>query len=180
MSLEAERLGRVVSNMLDLARLERNTPFTEAREGDLGRAVEARVEQQRDRLENAGMEVELEIEADLPPALFDPDAIDQILDNLLDNAEKHTRGLDGRRVTVSVQEADRQLRVVVADNGHGVPRSQRRTMFRPFDRAEGEVGRPGLGLGLAVARSLAHAQGGSLELGDSHHGATFILTLPTA
>jgi signal transduction histidine kinase len=180
MSLEAERLGRVVSNMLDLARLERNTPFTEPREGDLGRAVEARVEQQRDRLQDSGIGIDLEIDGDLPLALFDPDAVDQILDNLLDNAEKHTRGVDGRRVTVTVGEADAQLRVVVADNGHGVPRGQRRTMFRPFDRAEGEVGRPGLGLGLAVARSLARAQGGELELGESLHGATFILTLPTA
>lgn len=180
MSLEAERLGRVVSNMLDLARLERNRPFTEPRKGDLGQAVEARVEQQRDRLENAGIGVELKIEADLPPALFDPDAVDQILDNLLDNAEKHTRGVDGRRVTVSVEDADSQLRVAVADNGHGIPRSQRRSMFRPFDRAEGEVGRPGLGLGLAVARSLALAQGGKLELGDNDQGATFILTLPRA
>jgi signal transduction histidine kinase len=180
MSQEAERLGRVVSNMLDLARLERNTPFTVARQDDLGRAVEARVEQQKDRLENSGMRVELEIESNLPPALFDPDAVDQILDNLLDNAEKHTRGVDGRRVRISVEDADRQLRVTVADNGDGVPWSQRRTVFRPFDRAEGEVGRPGLGLGLAVARSLARAQGGELELGESQHGATFVLTLPTA
>lgn len=180
MSLEAERLGRVVSNMLDLARLERNTPFTEARKGNLGQEVEASVERQRKRLESAGIDVELEIEPDLPPALFDSDALGQILDNLLDNAEKHTRGLDGRRVTVVVKQDDRQHRVEVADNGSGIPRGQRRTMFRPFDRAEGEVGRPGLGLGLAVARSLAHAQGGELELADSQQGATFVLTLPSS
>ncbi|MBD3852644.1 MAG: sensor histidine kinase, partial [Acidobacteria bacterium] len=73
------------------------------------------------------------------------------------------------------------LRIEVADNGPGIPRSQRRTMFRPFDRSEDAIGRPGLGLGLAVARSFARAQGGELELdADSEGGAQFILTIPRA
>jgi signal transduction histidine kinase len=54
-------------------------------------------------------------------------------------------------------------------------------MFRPFDRSEDAIGRPGLGLGLAVARSFARAQGGELELeSDDRPGATFLLTLPRA
>jgi signal transduction histidine kinase len=180
-SSEADRLGRVVSNMLDLARLERATPLATPRPGDLGRAVTQRVEQQRNRLEGAGVPVEVDIERDLPPALFDADALGQILDNLLDNAEKHTRMVEDRRVAVTVRADDDQLRIQVADNGPGIPRSQRRAMFRPFDRAEDAVGRPGLGLGLAVARSLARAQGGELELdADSDGGAEFILTIPRA
>jgi signal transduction histidine kinase len=178
---EADRLGRVVSNMLDLARLERSTPFAAPRAGDLGPAVRARVERHRTRLEDAGFTVECEIEPDLPAALFDHDALDQILDNLLDNAEKHTRSVEDRLVTVTARHDDDWLRIEVADNGPGIPRSQRRAMFRPFDRAEDAVGRPGLGLGLAVARSLARAQGGELELaGKDSPGATFVLTLPRA
>jgi signal transduction histidine kinase len=178
---EADRLGRVVSNMLDLARLERSTPFAAPRAGDLGPAVRARVGRHRTRLEDAGFTVELEIEPDLPAALFDNDALDQILDNLLDNAEKHTRSVEDRLVAVTARRDDDWLRIEVADNGPGIPRSQRRAMFRPFDRAEDAVGRPGLGLGLAVARSLARAQGGELELaGKDSPGATFVLTLPRA
>jgi signal transduction histidine kinase len=180
-STEADRLGRVVSNMLDLARLERNTPIAAPRAGNLGHAIEACVERQRGRLEAAGISVELAIDPNLPSALFDTDALDQILDNLLDNAEKHTRGVEDRRVTVSVRQGDDRLRIEVADNGLGIPRSQRRAMFRPFDRAEDAVGRPGLGLGLAVARSLARAQGGELELTSGElPGATFVLTVPVA
>jgi len=180
-SAEANRLGRVVSNMLDLTRLERATPLAAPRAGDLGRAVEQRVEQQRTRLEDAGVSVELDIEPDLPSALFDGDALGQILDNLLDNAEKHTRVVEDRRVTVTVCSDTDQLRIQVADNGPGIPRSQRRTMFRPFDRSDDAVGRPGLGLGLAVARSFARAQGGELELDpDNAVGARFILTIPRA
>jgi two-component system sensor histidine kinase KdpD len=135
----------------------------------------------RTRLEDAGFTVECEIEPDLPAALFDHDALDQILDNLLDNAEKHTRSVEDRLVTVTARHDDDWLRIEVADNGPGIPRSQRRAMFRPFDRAEDAVGRPGLGLGLAVARSLARAQGGELELaGKDSPGATFVLTLPRA
>ena len=180
-SAEADRLGRVVSNMLDLAQLERATPLVAPRVGDLGPAVEARVERLRSRLEDAGIEVVINTEPDLPPALFDADALGQILDNLLDNAEKHTRAVEDRWVRVMVSGDDDRLRIEVADNGPGIPRSQRRTMFRPFDRAEDAVGRPGLGLGLAVARSFAQAQGGELELeSNDRPGATFVLTIPRA
>ena len=133
------------------------------------------------RLEDAGFTVELDIEPGLPAALFDSDALDQILDNLLDNAEKHTRSVEDRQVSVKAMHDDDWLRIEVADNGPGIPRSQRRAMFRPFDRAEDAVGRPGLGLGLAVARSLARAQGGELDLESTNRpGATFVLTLPRA
>jgi len=181
-SSEADRLGRVVSNMLDLARLERATPLAAPCAGDVGRAVKQRVEQQQDRLEDAGVSVEVDIEQDLPAALFDADALGQILDNLLDNAEKHTRVVEkNRRVTVTVTSDEDKLQIQVADNGPGIPRSQRRTMFRPFDRSEDAIGRPGLGLGLAVARSFARAQGGELELDpDNADGAKFVLTVPMA
>jgi signal transduction histidine kinase len=176
---EADRLGRVVSNMLDLARLERSVPFAVPRAGNLGRAISERVERHRARLEEAGLNVMLEIEPELPDALFDPDALDQILDNLLDNAEKHTRATENRQLSITVRRDDHCLRIEVADNGPGIPRSQRRAMFRPFDRAADAVGRPGLGLGLAVARSLARAQGGELELASNDRpGAIFVLTLP--
>ena len=180
-SSEADRLGRVVANMLDLARLERATPLDTPQAGDLGLAVKQRVEQQQNRLEEAGVSVEVDIEQDLPTALFEADALGQILDNLLDNAEKHTRVVDDRRVTVTVASDADRLRIQVADNGPGIPRSQRRILFRPFDRPEDAVGRPGLGLGLAVARSFARAQGGELELdADFSEGAMFVLTIPMA
>jgi signal transduction histidine kinase len=89
--------------------------------------------------------------------------------------------VEERQVKVTAGNDDDWLRIEVADNGPGIPRNQRRAMFRPFDRAEDAVGRPGLGLGLAVARTLARAQGGELELASTNRpGATFVLTLPRA
>jgi len=178
---EAERLGRVVSNMLDLARLERGALRTDARPGDLGAAVDQCITRSRRRLEEAGLNLEVSISSALPPALFDDDALCQILDNLLDNAEKHTRRAAERRVEVRVTAADDALSVSVSDNGPGIPRHQRRSLFQPFDRPTGADGVPGLGLGLAVARSFARAQGGELKLADTRdQGATFVLTLPRA
>jgi signal transduction histidine kinase len=180
-SSEANRLGRVVSNMLDLSRLERAAPLASPQSGDLAEAVKQRVEQHQSRLEDAGVSVEVAIERDLPKGVFDADALGQIVDNLLDNAEKHTRMVEDRKVSLSVGTNEEQLRIEVADNGPGIPRRQRRILFRPFDRSADAAGRPGLGLGLAVARSLARAQGGELELdGDYTTGARFFLTLPRA
>lgn len=178
---EADRLGRVVTNMLDLARLERGALVAEPRRGDLGAAVARCVERARTRLEEAGVVLEVTIDPGLPEALFDDDTLCQILDNLLDNAEKHTRSEKDRRVTVRVEGGESRHRVAVADNGPGIPRHQRRALFRPFDRPPEADGKSGLGLGLALARSLARAQDGDLELGtESHPGATFVVTLPHA
>ncbi|MCG6949559.1 MAG: HAMP domain-containing histidine kinase [Acidobacteria bacterium] len=180
-SAEADRLGRVVTNMLDLTRLERSAPLVNPRAGDIAETVRAVFDRERSRLEDAGVTVRLDLQEDLPDALFDSDALRQILDNLLDNAEKHTRDSEDRSIEISVVAEDDQLRIEVADNGPGIPRSQRRSLFRPFDRAENAVGRPGLGLGLAVSRTFARAQGGDLELdGSPRQGATFVLTLPQA
>jgi len=139
------------------------------------------VERARRRLEDAGINLEVSISSALPTALFDDDAVCQILDNLLDNAEKHTRETAERRVEIVVRVGGDALRVEVSDNGPGIPRHQRRRLFRPFDRPADADGVPGLGLGLALARSLARAQGGELKLaGGDGPGATFVLTLPQA
>jgi signal transduction histidine kinase len=177
-SNEAHRLGRVVTNMLDLSRLERGALVADARSGDLGNAVRRCVERARHRLEDSGLALAVSIPEEPVTAVFDDDAVCQILDNLLDNAEKHTRSVKDRRVTVQLTSGDDRLRIVVSDNGPGIPRQQRRSLFQPFDRSIGANGASGLGLGLAVARSFARAQGGELALENSDRpGATFVLTL---
>ncbi len=178
-SAEAERLGRVVSNMLDLSRMERGADLAHPRRGDLADFVRRFLDRSRPRLEGRGIAIEESIQSGLPPVLFDDDALWQILDNLLDNAEKHTRSTPNRKVRVSAELSANKALITVADNGPGIPRHQRRSLFKPFERPDGSDGTPGLGLGLALARSLARAQGGELEVaGNDGPGATFNLTLP--
>jgi signal transduction histidine kinase len=175
---EVRRLGRVVTNMLDLSRLERGVALADPSPGDLGTAVTDCVERLRPALLTAGLRVDLEVEPDLAEILFDADAVSQILDNLLDNAEKHTRTLTERKVRVTVSGTESGAAVTVADNGPGIPRRLRRHLFRPFTRHADQ--KTGLGLGLAIGRSLARAQGGELRLVDDDHGASFELVLPRA
>lgn len=180
---EVRRLGRVVTNMLDLSRLERGAPLASPAAGDSGEAVSECVERLRRALEGAGMELRVRIDAALPRALVDRDALCQILDNLLDNAEKYSRGSALRAVTVTATRgANGGVEVRVADSGPGIPRRLRHALFRPFRRPEDGDAPAGLGLGLALARSLARAQGGDLRLADAApgEGATFVLTLAAA
>jgi signal transduction histidine kinase len=180
-SSEAARLGRVVANMLDLARLERGAQLAHPVAGELGEAVARLVERARPRLEEAGVALELALEPGLPTASFDADALHQILDNLLDNAEKHTRSVAERRVRVSVRRSGDRLAVEVRDNGPGVPHTLRRDLFRPFTRHAEAPRSPGLGVGRALARGRARAQGGELAVvAEGGEGAAFVLHLPAA
>jgi signal transduction histidine kinase len=178
---EIHRLGRVVTNMLDLSRLERGVALAHPVAGDVGPVLRECVERLRPRLEAAGLSITLDIGTSLPQARFDRDAISQILDNLLDNAERYTRGIADRSVRIELSSNGDQIQLSVADNGPGIPRRARARLFRAFDRHTGSGGPSGLGLGLSIARSLARAQGGELAFADSEApGACFVLTLPVA
>jgi len=177
-AVEVRRLGRVVANMLDLSRLERGITLAHPSVGDIAQATTDCVDRLRPTLELAGLKVEVDIASDLPSAKFDRDALCQIVDNLLDNAEKHTRSAEDRRAIIRATSDETDVRLTIADNGPGIPRALQRDLFRPFARTSEGVA--GLGLGLAVARSLARAQGGELEIADGPAGATFVLTLPRA
>ena len=178
---ETNRLARVVSNMLDLSKLERGAPLAHPVAGDLVEAVTHCVERLRPALDDAGMSLTVTADPGLAEGVFDRDALCQILDNLLDNAEKYSRTTRVRRVAVTVSAGTNDLNVRVSDDGPGVHRSVRNHLFRPFERPPNPDAPSGLGLGLALARSLARAQGGDLRLTDtSQPGATFELTLPLA
>jgi len=178
---ESGRLGRVVSNMLDLARLERGAQIASPQPGDLAAAVAGCIERLETSLGDAGLSIVTDIAVDLPTAVFDVDALCQILDNLLDNAEKYTRGQPDRRAEVAVRNAEEGIEITVSDNGPGIPRAEQRSLFRAFQRPDDDNAPAGLGLGLALARSLARAQGGDLALADDRGtGAAFVLTLKQA
>jgi two-component system, OmpR family, sensor kinase len=105
----------------------------------------------------------------------DPDRLARALDNLLGNAVRHCRGAGCVRVSVSVR--DRWARVRVADDGRGVPARDREAIFHAGERGSSPRG-PGRGLGLAIAREIAHECGGTLTLEGTTTGAAFLLAVP--
>jgi signal transduction histidine kinase len=172
---EASRLGRVVTNVLGFSQLERGDLSVNPRAGDAAEAVRAVVERARPALERAGVALDVTL-PDALPARLDPDAVARVLGNLLDNAEKYSRGAAERRVTLAGERKDDgSVELAVSDSGPGVADGAR--LFVPFSRGVGADGPAGLGLGLALSRSLARAMGGELAHAG---GARFVLTLAPA
>ncbi len=114
----------------------------------------------------------------LPEIRGDRARLRQVLANLIENAVKYSP--EGGEVRVSAVAANGAVRIAVRDAGPGIPRDQQGRIFEKFGRAEVEGGsKPGSGLGLFIARSIAEAHGGSLDVSSgAEPGSTFTLTLP--
>jgi signal transduction histidine kinase len=181
---EASRLGRVVSNVLGFSQLERGNLSVHAVVRPVDPIIAAAVERARPVLERAGATVEVTA-GDVGRARVDEDGLLRVLGNLLDNAEKYGRGAADRRVEIAARRAGDTVEIAVRDHGPGIDDRLRRRLFRAFSRPGGSDRPAGLGLGLALSRSLARAMGGDLVYRPaSGGGATFVVVLasenPTA
>lgn len=179
MAGEAERLGRVVTNVLSFTRLERGGLNVHVAPGDLPAAVKDAFLRQQPALEQAGAPVEVILPENLRPVRFDRDAIAHIVQNLLDNAEKYTRDREDRQIEIRVEDRGEQVDLVVRDNGKGVAPALRKRLFEPFVRGNETDGPEGLGLGLVLVKTLVEAQGATIRYEDAPGGgALFRVSFP--
>jgi two-component system sensor histidine kinase KdpD len=170
---EADRLDRLVTNLLDASRLEAGGLKLSAHPQDVSELLAAVLDRLQERL--AGRSVSVEIPEELPPVAFDYAQIDQVVTNLVENAILHTP--PGSRLVARATCVEGAVRVEIVDSGPGVPAAERERLFRPFER--GQTRAPGSGLGLTIARGFVEAHGGKLWLEDAPiSGARFIFTLP--
>jgi signal transduction histidine kinase len=169
---EAQRLGRVVTNMLGLSRLERGEATIRVEDGDLAQAVRDSVDRLRPAVESQGARVELEVADNVPRARFDRDALHHILQNLLDNAEKYGRAAEDRTIRVDLEACGDGPVLSVTDRGPGIPPAVRRRLFHPFARGAGDNAPGGLGIGLALVRTSAHAQGATVSHAEAAGGGS--------
>ncbi len=176
---EANRLGRVVANVMGFSQLQRDGVQVKTRRGDLAAATRESIEKLRPAIEAAGAQIDLILDGDVPETEFDGDAVHQILQNLLDNAEKYTRDSDDRRIDVRVSANGAGPVLSVRDHGPGVDHQIRRRLFVPFVRSGHADAPAGLGVGLALVRALAEAQGATVthQPGDGG-GALFSVKFP--
>jgi signal transduction histidine kinase len=170
---EAERLERLVGDVLDLAKLDAHR-FTVLREEvDMERLVDRAFVTFSEEARRRGIDYRREVEAK-PVIVSDGDRVLQIITNLLSNAFRWTP--DGGTVGLELSATDGTVYVGVADSGPGIPAAERERIFRPFWSRGGG----GTGLGLTIARELAAALGGRISLDSSTDmGSRFELMLPT-
>ncbi len=169
---EAERLGRLVGDVLDLAKLDahRFTVLTE--EVDMGRLCDRAYSTFAEEARRRGIDYTRHAEAE-PVIVSDGDRVLQIISNLLANAFRWTP--DGGRIALQLSADNGSVSVAVEDTGPGIAPQEQDRIFRPFFSRDGA----GTGLGLAIARELATALGGRLHLDSSPgRGSRFELVLP--
>ena len=165
---DSERLGRLVNDLLGLARLEAH-PNREPT--DVAAVAGALVENARARVPEAT--ITLSAESDTTVSA-DPDALERVLRNLIDNALAAIEPTGG--IDVRVRRRDGYVEALVADDGPGVPEHERLRIFERFVRLD--PSKPGHGLGLAIARRVAQQHGGELTCDPTQSGAAFTLRLP--
>ncbi|NLH81667.1 MAG: PAS domain S-box protein [Phyllobacteriaceae bacterium] len=169
---EAERAGAIIQRMRHF--VEKREPDRQS--VDVGKLIDEALELTLLGHDGAGIEVVRDVAADLPSLDVDPVQIQQILINLVRNGIEAVRTRDERWIRIAAHLEDGRLLIEVEDSGPGIPREKVRELFKAFSTSK----KQGLGLGLAISRSIAQNHGGDLlvEPGGGGRGATFVLSLP--
>jgi two-component system sensor histidine kinase KdpD len=169
---EAERLDRIVANLLSMSRIEAGAFQPERQAVDLDELVTDRVRRMKDLFRR--VRVQMELPRDLPLVDGDYSQLDQVFTNLLENAARHAP--PGSFVRISGRSRAGDVEVRVADEGIGVPDWERLKVFEPFRRGEGSGSS---GVGLAICKAVVEAHGGTISLErTAGGGATFVVSLP--
>ena len=176
---ESQRLTRLVNNVLDFGRIERGEKSYNREEVELGSAVGNILETQRPCLEAAGLKLEWSDDSEGVVAKLDPDVLEQVLLNLLDNLVKYAG--DGKYAGVRLAREAKIVSMEVSDLGPGIPSEQRERIFETFHRVDDSLtsNKPGCGIGLGIARKLVEDMGGRITCeANEPKGAKFRIVFP--
>jgi two-component system sensor histidine kinase KdpD len=174
---KAQEMSGLISNVLDLMRFEAGEVHLrrdwQTLDDLLGLALGQLHEALRQHV------VRIDLPATLPPVYVDALLVTQVFSNLLDNCVKHTP--PGTQVSISASVEGPAVRVVVDDNGPGLPPGDPERLFEKFQRGRDESNTGGAGLGLAICRAIVNAHGGVINASPRPGGGTrFAFTLPTS
>jgi signal transduction histidine kinase len=169
---EAERLTRLIQNVLEFSKLEKGAHQLDLVSGSLGEPLREVLRILEPHARSQGFVLALDLQDRLPAVRFDPDAFQQILFNLIDNAFKYAATADTKRVDLSARRVEGAVEVCVRDYGPGVAREHRPHLFDAFYRGEKELTRRtrGAGIGLALVQSLAKQMGAAVSARNRPEG----------
>lgn len=172
---EADRLARIVSNLLDLSRIEAGVLRPDRDWNEVAEVVSDAVV--RTHSLTQGREVTVDIADDLPLVRLDYVEISQVLVNLIENAVKYSPS--GQPIDIVVRHYAEEIEVSIADRGGGIPAGQEREIFSPFSRLGNGSGASGTGIGLAICKGIIEAHGGRIRVSRrADGGSVFRFTLP--
>ncbi len=176
---EAGRMNRLVLDLLTLARLDAGTANLKREPLDLGALLRGAAE----KLIPQARDAQVDLRVDLPPLngiLGDEDRLAQVFTNLLDNAIKYTGA--GGRILLTARQTAEMVEVSVADNGPGLSPEDQAQIFERFyqaDKSRRGGGSRGVGLGLAIAREIVQAHGGTIAVASAPgKGSNFVVRFP--
>ena len=176
---ESVRLGRLIDNVLDFAKIERGLGVYEFAEADLGEVIDRAIELSARRVAAAEMTLGADIEPELPILRLDASAVTLAVLNLIDNAIKYAAG--GKRIALGVHRTGERIIVSVRDWGPGIDPEEHARIFDRFYRARAIRLLPirGSGIGLALVQHIARAHGGDADVTSvPTEGSTFRIWLP--
>jgi signal transduction histidine kinase len=180
MLTQSERLGRLVEQLLDLSKLQSGEVTLDRQEVPVAPLLAQVVSEIAVRGEGT-IAIERTVDDDLPPVDADPERVHQVLYNLLDNAVRAT-GPDGH-ISIEAHRHNGSVQISVADDGVGIPPEHLDRVFERFYRVDEARAREdgGTGIGLAIARSVVEAHGGTIRARSTPgEGSTFTFDLPVA
>lgn len=176
---ESVRLGRLIDNVLDFAKIERGKGIYEFTDTDVGDVVERAVDLVGRRLTTAEMSIDVEIEPDLPLVKLDANAFTLAVMNLIDNATKYAA--EGKKIELKLQHQGDRIVLSVRDWGPGIDTEEHEHIFERFYRARAVRLKPirGSGIGLALVRHIARAHHGDVSVESAPgSGSIFRIWLP--
>jgi signal transduction histidine kinase len=180
MSVHIRSLSALIEDLFELSRLEAGDIQWSMQQVELDELVGETVEAMRAQADRKRVAVEAQVPGNLAPARANPEKLQRVLFNLIQNAIRHTPE-DGS-VTVAAETNGSKVEVEVADTGAGVAADDRDRVFEPFFRGGRDAARSGegTGLGLTICRAIVEAHGGEIWLAESPEGTRVRFSLPRA
>ncbi len=176
---DSDRLLGMINDLLDLTRIEQGRVALDQQPANAAELVHDALERYRSAAEDAGITLQTQLEAPLPPVLVDKERIEHVFDNLMTNALRHTDR--GGTIILKAASDGGTVQFSVADNGEGIPAQFIPRVFDKFFRTPGAKHQGGAGLGLAIVHEIIVSHGGQIGVQSTlGKGSTFTFSLPAS
>ncbi|WP_083750018.1 sensor histidine kinase [Rhodohalobacter halophilus] len=176
---ESVRLRKMIEKLLDVAKVDSGQTVVEQAPHQLSALVQEYLQSNREYIRSKGFELNVQSDENLPLVMVDPDHLETILNNLVENAIKYSS--DNKQIDIRLSSANDQVFISVADKGDGIAKKSQKLIFEKFYRVENSLTAKtkGHGLGLAIVKNLIELNGGTISLKSAEgKGSTFTVSFP--